>query len=270
MLVANNTKRNCFQHQIWLTSELTAFKTLGKSIMGHRGASAQAPENTLSALNLAAVQGAEWVEFDVKITADQIVILLHDDTIDRTTNGHGNAGKLTYDQISKFDAGQWLKKRYIGESIPTLYQAFDLMRSLDLSANIELKPCPGFEAETAVAVAQVIHDEINNFHGEIIISSFNERCLWEFRKIMPEIQTALLFFNVPWNWRLLAQDIGVDAIHCLYKHLTRAQVKQINNVGYGVRCFTVNCPHTAKRLFEWGVDGLITDYPLRMIRTLNI
>jgi glycerophosphoryl diester phosphodiesterase len=247
-----------------------AFKTTENSIMGHRGASAQAPENTLSALRLAAVQGAEWVEFDVKITADKVVILLHDDTLDRTTNGRGYAGQMTYDQILKFDAGQWCKKRYIGESIPTLCQAFDLMRSLGLSANVELKPCPGFEVETAVAVAQVINREINNFPGELIISSFSESCLREFRKIMPEIQSALLFFKVPCNWQLLAKDIGVDAIHCLYKHLTRVQIKQINNVGYPVRCFTVNSTHTAKRLFEWGVDSLITDYPLRMIRTLNI
>ena len=237
--------------------------------MGHRGASGQAPENTLSALSLAAAQGAKWVEYDVKITADKVVVLLHDDTLDRTTNGYGHVGQLSYNQISKFDAGQWFMKRYIGESIPTLHQAFDLMRFLDLSANIELKPCLGFEVETAIAVAQVIKAEIKNFPGDLIISSFNESCLREFRKIMPEIRSALLFFRIPWNWQLLAKDIGVDAIHCLHKHLNRVQVQQINSVGYPVRCFTVNSVHTAKRLFEWGVESLITDYPLRLIRTLN-
>jgi glycerophosphoryl diester phosphodiesterase len=237
--------------------------------MGHRGASGQAPENTLSALKLAAAQGAKWVEYDVKITADKVVILLHDDTIERTTNGSGHVGKMTYYQVSKLDAGQWHMPRYAGEKIPTLHQAFDLMRSLGLSANIELKPCPGFEAETAMAVAQVIHDELKSFSGDLIISSFNENCLREFLKTMPGIRSALLFYKVPWNWHLLAKEIDVDAIHCLHNCLTRVQVQQINNLGYSVRCFTVNSSHTAKRLLEWGVETLITDYPLRLIRTFN-
>jgi glycerophosphoryl diester phosphodiesterase len=237
--------------------------------MGHRGASGQAPENTLSALKLAAAQGAKWVEYDVKITADKMVVLLHDDTIERTTNGRGYVGQMTYDQISKLDAGQWHTTRHAGEKIPTLRQAFYLMRSLGLSANIELKPCPGFETETAMAVAQVIHYEMNNFSGELIISSFNENCLWEFLKIMPEIRSALIFFKVPWNWQLRAKKIGVDAIHCLHKGLTRVQVQQINNMGYPIRCFTVNSAHTAKRLFDWGVETVITDYPSRLIRTLH-
>jgi glycerophosphoryl diester phosphodiesterase len=249
---------------------LTAFRANKNSIIGHRGASGHAPENTLSALSLAAVHGAEWVEFDVKITADKVVILLHDNTLDRTTNGRGYAGQMTYAQISKHDAGQWCATRYFGQAIPTLQQAFGLMRSLGLSANIELKPCPGFETETAMAVAQVIDKEIKNFSGELIVSSFNDICLKEFVKIMPEIRSALLFLKVPWNWQLLAKEIGVDAIHCLHKYLTRARVKQINNARYPVRCFTVNSSHTAKRLLEWGVESLITDYPLHLIRTLTV
>jgi glycerophosphoryl diester phosphodiesterase len=248
---------------------LTTFRNIKNSIIGHRGASGHAPENTLSALSLAAVHGVEWVEFDVKITADKVAILLHDNTVDRTTNGHGYAGQMTYDQISKLDAGQWRMPRYVGQEIPTLYQAFGLMRSLGLSANIELKPCPGLEIETAMVVAKVIHEEIKNFAGELIISSFNDVCLREFIKVMPEIRSALIFFKVPWNWQLLAKEAGVGAIHCLHKCLTRAQVNQINNGGYSVRCFTVNSSHTAKRLLEWGVETLITDYPLRLIRTFN-
>ena len=249
---------------------MAPFRTTRKSIIGHRGASGQAPENTLSALRLAAAQGAEWVEFDVKITADKVVILLHDDSLDRTTNGCGYVGYMTYAQISKFNVGQGRTARQIDEVVPTLHRAFSLIRSLGLSANIELKPCPGFEIETATVVAKVIRDEIENFSGELIISSFNENCLREFLKLMPETRSALIFLEVPWNWQQKKKKIGVDAVHCLHKCLTRAQVKQINNAGYPVRCFTVNSPHAAKRLLEWGVESLITDYPSRLISTLNV
>ncbi|NQW01065.1 MAG: glycerophosphoryl diester phosphodiesterase [Rhodospirillales bacterium] len=234
-------------------------------VVGHRGAAASAPENTLVSLKTAAEQGARWVEFDVKLTADGTVILLHDDRLERTTDGRGNVSEMTYGEILKADAGRSFSPRFAGERVPTLGQAFALLSQYGLSANIELKPCPGFEAATALAVSQVVKEELADFAGDIVVSSFSEPCLSCFGEAMPGVSLALLFGKTPVDWRARAERVGADAIHCRQQNLTRVQLNGFLAAGYPVRCYTVNDVRTAKRLLGWGVESIFTDHPGKLL-----
>ena len=124
-------------------------------VIGHRGAAAYAPENTLEGIREAARRGARWVEFDAKLTGDGVVILMHDDTLDRTTNGHGSVAQTSFGDIGRLDAGAWFGEAWRGARVPRLADALALLVELDMQANIEIKPCPGREIETAQAVVDV-------------------------------------------------------------------------------------------------------------------
>ncbi len=125
-------------------------------VVGHRGASAHAPENTLASLRRAWELGAAWVEFDVKLTRDGVPILMHDAKLKRTTNGSGLVASLDYAAIARLDAGAWFPGAFAGERIPTLDEAVALLQELGLAANVEIKPCPGREVETGRLVAQAL------------------------------------------------------------------------------------------------------------------
>ncbi len=128
------------------------------AIIGHRGARSNAPENTLAGLRRAHEEGATWVEFDVKLTRDGIPVLIHDETLDRTTDGRGAVRDLTLAELGRIDAGcpAVFGDRFRGERIPTLEQSLLLLRDLGMGFNLEVKPCPGLEVETShVALAVV-------------------------------------------------------------------------------------------------------------------
>ena len=133
---------------------MAAFRLPG--VIGHRGAAAYAPENTLEGIREAANRGARWVEFDAKLTSDGVVILMHDDTLDRTTNGHGPVAQASYREIGLLDAGASFGAAWRGTRVPRLADALALLVELDMQANIEIKPCAGREIETARVVAEVV------------------------------------------------------------------------------------------------------------------
>src|SRR4051812_46107573 len=120
-------------------------------IIGHRGAKATAPENTLAGIRQAAREGATWVEFDVKLTADGYAILMHDETLERTTSGQGPVRRMALQDIRQLDAGMRFGPQWRGEKVPTLSEALQLLAELNMGFNLEVKPCPGREAETARA-----------------------------------------------------------------------------------------------------------------------
>jgi glycerophosphoryl diester phosphodiesterase len=118
-------------------------------IIGHRGACGYAPENTLESIRTAADLGIKWVELDVKLTKDGVPVIFHDETLDRTTNGHGNVAETFYADLQNLEAGSWYSDGFAGIKIPTLEEAAELLIDLGLGLNLELKPCPGREKETA-------------------------------------------------------------------------------------------------------------------------
>lgn len=223
-------------------------------VVGHRGAAGDSPENTLAGLREAARQGALWAEVDAKLTADGVPILLHDDTLERTTGGRGRVARLTLAELRGIDAG-------MGETIPTLAEAVSLAAELGLGMNVELKPCRGREAETGRRVAELLAESAI----PLTLSSFGEEALVAAREAAPGLPRALLVRRIPADWRQRLERVGAEALHCGRRGLKRRQVREVTAAGIPLRCYTVNDPEEARKLFAWGVEAVFTDFPGRLI-----
>ncbi|MEO5338243.1 MAG: glycerophosphoryl diester phosphodiesterase [Magnetospirillum sp. WYHS-4] len=225
-----------------------------EAIIGHRGAAGCAPENTLASLREAARQGAHWVEFDVKLSRDGVPVLFHDERLERTTNGRGRLSRLSLAELRRLDAGG-------GETVPTLAEAMDLLRLLDMGANVELKPCPGREVETARAAAAVLAGT----PVPVLLSSFSEAAL----AAVPDWPLALVVGRIPADWRSRLERLGARALHCRQGDLRRRQVEEVRTAGLSLRCYTVNDPARARRLLDWGVVSVFTDFPGRLLEAIG-
>ncbi|MBE9554764.1 MAG: glycerophosphodiester phosphodiesterase, partial [Proteobacteria bacterium] len=139
---------------------------------GHRGAKGHAPENTMAGLRKAVELGARWIEFDVKLTADNELVLFHDDTLNRTTDGKGRVARTAFAEIRKLDAGRWFSPDFTGEPVPTLAEAMDYLVASGIGANVEVKACPGRETETGAATARALAGRWFGGPIPMLISSF--------------------------------------------------------------------------------------------------
>jgi len=230
-------------------------------VIGHRGAAASAPENTLAGLRKAWQLGCRWVEFDVRLTADGHLILLHDRRIERTTDGRGNAAALPLVALRRHDAGTRWSRGFSGERIPTLAEAVMLLGQLGIGANVELKAVRGREAETgAAAAAMLCHLWPSHLPGPLI-SSFHYDALAAARARAPDLARGILFRAVPKHWRAVAESLGCAAIHADHRRLRRAIVAEIRRYGYPLLAYTVNDPARAHMLLEWGVTSVFSDVP---------
>jgi len=234
-------------------------------IIGHRGAAGYAPENTLAAIRKAKVLGAQWVEFDTKITQDGVAIVFHDDALERITGVIGETAKTTLQDMQAFDVGTCFDAAFAGERVPTLKDAIGVLAELGLGANIEIKPSPGLDRETAAAVIVVVKTSWPKTLPKPLISSFEAKTLEAVRELAPELERALIAFKIPKNWREILQRLDCVALHAQSKHLTEVKVRAIVDGGYTVRAFTVNEKIEAERLFRWGVDGVFSDFPDRLV-----
>lgn len=230
-------------------------------VIGHRGAAGSAPENTLAGLRRAKALGCRWVEFDLRLTADGALILLHDTRIDRTTDGIGKAAALPLAAIRRRDAGRWFARAFAGERIPTLEEAVATLAELGLGANIELKSAPMRAAETGARAAEAITRLWPAQLPPPLISSFLTPALAAARERAPAIARGLLFRAVPKNWQALAESLDCATIHADCRRLRRAGVEQIRRSGYPLLAYTVNDAARARRLFDWGVTSVFSDVP---------
>jgi glycerophosphoryl diester phosphodiesterase len=234
-------------------------------LIGHRGAALLAPENTLAGFRKAAEAGARWVEFDVRLSKDGRCVLLHDDTLERTSTGRGRADLYTLEELQRLDAGLWYGAAFTGERLPSLEEAIALLAELGLGANVELKPAPGAEIETARAVAAVLRASWPRSLPMPLISSFKEASLAAIRDAAPEFPRGLLVGAVPPDWRERAEALGCVTMHCNHKRLDRAQAREIIEAGYPLLAYTVNNPARAQELWAWGIASAITDCPDRLL-----
>lgn len=230
-------------------------------VVGHRGAAAHAPENTLASLRLAAEQGARMVEFDAKLTGDGVVILMHDDLLDRTTTGRGPAATTPWSEIATLDAGSWFSDAYRGEPVPRLDQALELVLELGIDANLEIKPCPGREPETGRAIMDIVRRVWPKERGGLVISSFSRDGLAAARDHAPEYPRGLLIWEKPADWSAAAAGLACRSVHCGHQNLTPEWAAEIKRLGYDLAVYTVNDPTLARRLRGWGADSIITDRP---------
>jgi len=228
-------------------------------LIGHRGGGTLAPENTLAAMRKASELGFGGVEFDVMLSADGVPVLIHDETLERTTSGRGEVSATSYAQLLNLDAGAWFGSRYRGERVPTLEQAGRLCVELGLWANIEIKPASGFERETAQTACELVGKLWTGASPRPLLSSFQGVCLEVARYAAPECGRGYLTDRIERDWRDSAQRLGCVSVHCNSEHLTRAQADEVKRAGYWLLCYTVNGPDAARRLFSWGVDAIFTD-----------
>ncbi len=231
-------------------------------IIGHRGAKGFSPENTLISFETAHNLGAQWVETDVKESADGVLLLMHDDDFDRTTNFHGKVAQMSWQQIQQLDAGTWFSKKFKGEKIPSLEDAVALFDRLHLGVNLEIKACPNKVESTSHLVAEFIKNKWPSTLPPPLVSSFNLQALKIAKLVAPQLILGALFENsLPLNWKEEAQALNAYSINIDNDFTTFKIVKEIKNAGYHVLVYTVNCQKRAQELFDWGVTSIFTDIP---------
>jgi len=233
-------------------------------IWAHRGASAQAPENTLPAFALAAEQGADGVELDVQMSADGELVVIHDETIDRTSTGSGRVKDLSLAELRRHDYSAG-KDGYSDTAIPTLREVYELLGPKGLHVNVELKntiePYPDLEEAVEALTATM------NMAGQVTYSSFNHQSLASITRAGTQVPTAVLHSDMlyePWNY---AQSFGASALHPHWGLVLRTPgyVEQAHGVGLDVNVWTANEPVHLTLMFEQGVDAVITDWPERAL-----
>lgn len=234
-------------------------------VIGHRGAAGHAPENTLASLRRAAELGARWVEFDVALTREGEPVLLHDETVDRTTSGKGKLAAMSLGELQQLDAGAWHSEAMAGERVPTLMEAIALLQSLGLGANIEIKPTPGREAETGAVVAKRVAAAWPSSLPPPLFSSFNSEALAAARDAAPAIARGYLSSRLSRGWQKEAAALGCVSIHCNHRPLDRKTASEVRQAGYLLLAYTVNDAARGRQLFEWGVEAVFTDYPDRLL-----
>jgi glycerophosphoryl diester phosphodiesterase len=228
-------------------------------LVAHRGAGKLAPENTLTAMRLGYAHGYRMVEFDVKLAADDVSFLLHDDTLERTTSGHGRADALAWSDLARLDAGGWHSATYAGERLPTFAAVADWARAHAVECNVEIKPVPGRERETGAAVAREADAMWRGAEVPPLLSSFSEEALEAARDAAPRLPRALLVDKLAPDWLARLERLGCVALDACHTSLTAEVVRAAHEAGYRVLCFTPNEPARVAELAAWGVDTIITD-----------
>jgi len=228
-------------------------------LCAHRGAGKLAPENTLAALRLGYVHGYRMAEFDVKLSADGVAFLLHDDTLDRTTNAKGRADARTWRELAQLDAGAWHSPAYAGEPLPTLAAVARWSVAHDVAVNVEIKPTRGRERETGAAIALDAATLWTGARLPPLLSSFSDVALQGARDAVSALPRAYLFDRVDTDTLSCAIALGCVAVDAKHTLLSNDFVAHARNAGLHVVAWTVNDPVHALELRSVGVDTVITD-----------
>lgn len=227
-------------------------------IVAHRGGGKLAPENTLAAIDVGARYGHTMIEFDVKLSKDGQIFLLHDDNLERTSNGWGVAGHLTWRELLNVDAGGWFSGEFKGEPLPLLAQVADRCHEHGMMANIEIKPTTGSGPQTGKVVALAARELWQGMTAPLL-SSFEIDALEAAQQAAPELPRGLLLDDWRDDWRELTARLGCVSIHLNHKLLDEARVKALRDAGLRILVYTVNQPQRAAQLLRWGVDCICTD-----------
>jgi glycerophosphoryl diester phosphodiesterase len=233
------------------------------NLLAHRGASAQAPENTLAALRRAKTLGATWVEFDVMLDSRGEAIIFHDHKLHRTTNGHGFVAKTPYSVIATLDAGSWFGREFKDERVPTLADWLQEAATLGLGINLEMKL--GKLQRVDLLADQVLTHLARYWRsGSLmpLISSASVDCLAAVHERAPHLMFGYITNRWNENWRKIMRRFDCVSLHIDEKCLTKDRVSLIKSAGYRVLSFTVHDARRAFELFDMGVDGVFANDPL--------
>lgn len=237
-------------------------------VVSHRGGSLFAPENTLAAIDLSLQAGVDCIEIDVQLSADNVVVVIHDETLDRTTTGKGKIASMKFSQIREADAGVDFSDAFQGEKVPALYEILERVGGKAMLL-IEIKNPGNIYQGIEVQIAEIIHKY--NASSWCVIQSFNPDDLYRMHQADPLIKLGLL--RVFPGLRKLKKDKELlpilSEINVYYRFASRINVRKIQKMGKKVRVWTVNSEHYMKQMIRNNVDGIITDDPLLLLETLK-
>jgi glycerophosphoryl diester phosphodiesterase len=229
--------------------------------IAHRGASGYAPENTFAAFRRAIALGAGFIETDLQLTRDARLVAIHDATVNRTTNGQGAVHDMTLAELRRLDAGSWFGSEFAGERIPTIEEILEFANKHDVVFYLEMKPSGSWGGEHALISALRESREI----ARTVVISFDAAILAAVRKIEPTLMTGLLFEGHIPNPLDKAIEIGARQLAVRGDLVTPRLLKEARGHDLQVVCWTVNHPGHMRLLVQAGVDGIISDYPDRLL-----
>ncbi|WP_210469253.1 glycerophosphodiester phosphodiesterase [Sporosarcina sp. 6E9] len=231
-------------------------------IYAHRGSSGTHPENTIAAFLDASKLPIHGIEFDVHMTKDGELVIIHDEKIDRTSNGKGYVKDMTLAELRNYDFGSWFSPQFKGEHIPTLYEVLDIFSETSHHLNIELKS----DVIDYQGMTEKVLDLVGNLNLDtrVVISSFNLDAIRTVKELAPHIETGALFMKPLKDPLEYVRNIPTDALHIKVRSALRPSMRQLFNEGVIVRVFTINTAKYLSALKEVGVDAIFTDYPEKL------
>ena len=238
-------------------------------VFAHRGASAHAPENTLAAFELALEQGAHGIELDVKLSADGEVVVIHDPTVERTTNGKGKVSELDLASLRKLDAGSLFSEKFKGEKIPTLIEVFETIGKRAI-INVELTNYTTRRDGLAEEVCELVKQF--GLQENVLFSSFLPSNLTRTRNLLPDTPRGILALGGWKGWWFRSFGFAFwdyQAMHPNLLDVTPRQVARVHRLKRKINVWTVNAAEDMRRLFKWNVDGIITDDPKLAVEILS-
>lgn len=227
--------------------------------IAHRGAGKLAPENTLAAFKLGARHGYRMFECDVKLSSDDVLFLLHDSTLDRTSNGRGDARGMPWEDLSNLDAGSWHSPSYAGEPLASLEAIARYCLDNNFFLNIEIKPTPGLEALTGTALANTATLLWKDSAAPPLLTSFEVASLQAAQRAQPQMPRGLLLGQLTADWLDIALELGCVAVVCKYTLWNETAVNQARSAGLRTLSYTANDESSVQRLLSLGIDCIITD-----------
>ncbi len=227
--------------------------------IAHRGAGKLVPENTMAAFRLGAAHGYRMFECDAKLSADGVVFLMHDATLERTTNGQGVGGDQPWAALAQLDAGGWHSRAHAGEPLPTLANLARFCLANGYHLNIEIKPTPGLEQKTGEVVAREAQQLWQGQAVPPLLTSFRPESLQGARNAAPGLPRGLLLDTLWTGWLDTALALECVAVVCNHALWDSATVAQAQGAGLRALSYTVNDDWAAQRLISLGTDGIITD-----------
>ena len=238
-------------------------------VIAHRGYSGEAPENTLAAFKKAIEANSDMIEFDIHFSKDRQIVVIHDETLERTTDGLGRVAEFPLAELKKFDAGFWFSPDFKGERIPTLSEVLNLAKGKIL-VNIEIKsPSHGLYSVSELAEQALKEVRQAGMLKDVLFSSFNPLALEKIREIEPRAYVAILYHR---EWNFIAEITkgkSFEVLNLRKDFLNKEKIDRIKGLGMMVNVYTVNEEEELRKFVDWGVNGIITNYPGRLINILQ-
>ena len=229
------------------------------NLIAHRGGGTLAPENTLAAMKSGHHFGYKMVEYDVKLSRDMVPILMHDTDLERTTNGLGPASALSWQELSRLDAGSWHSQSFAGEPVPSLEQVALFTLANEIASNIEIKPTPGDEHRTGEQIANAAARLWSGHSLAPLLSSFSLVSLAAARAAQPDLPLGWITSALQPGWESSITGLNLTSLHLRHDKVTPVLLEYVHSMGLRLAVWTVNDPIKVATYLSWGVDAVITD-----------